>query len=424
MTNKTNKTKNRILLALLVAGASAAASAQSGPQLTTLYTFTDLGPSTGFGPYYGLTVGKGGVLYGATVAGGKSDDGVVFALTPPKSPGGSWNEQVLHSFSPSAGDVPDAPLVLGANGILYGCTSGKKNYGARANNGVVYSLTPPSAPGQPWEYKILYNFGPPVDAGPDSIAVGSDGSIFGFNESGGTNFTGSLFSLTPPASSGGAWTESTLYSFPDNGNEGFPGNLVMGAGVLYGTGFAAKPRNAGMVFSLTPPSSAGGDWTQTTLAETEYPANGLAIGSSGTLYGTITLGGPTTNGCEGSGPCGIVFALTPPASPGGAWTEETIYSFTGGADGFFPTSELLAGAGDVLYGATELGGPNGYGTLFSLTPPASPGGSWTKTVLYSFSNVGDGGYPNGVVFGPGGVLYGTTEGDGETTFGTVFALRL
>ena len=29
--------------------------------------------------------------------------------------------------------------------------------------------------------------------------------------------------------------------------------------------------------------------------------------------------------------------LTPPASPGGTWTETIVYSFTGGSDGYFPT---------------------------------------------------------------------------------------
>jgi hypothetical protein len=48
------------------------------------------------------------------------------------------------------------------------------------------------------------------------------------------------------------------------------------------------------------------------------------IGACGVLYGTTWL--------DGSG-SGTVFQLTPPASPGGAWTETTPYSFTGGSDG-------------------------------------------------------------------------------------------
>jgi hypothetical protein len=78
----------------------------------------------------------------------------------------------------------------------------------------------------------------------------------------------------------------------------------------------------------------------------------------------------------------------------------------------------------VLYGTTGV--PNdgqvgtGYGTIFSLTPPGSPGGSWTETVLYFFTDGSDGGKPTGIVAGPGGVLYGATS-TGGSGFGTVFS---
>jgi uncharacterized repeat protein (TIGR03803 family) len=34
-----------------------------------------------------------------------------------------------------------------------------------------------------------------------------------------------------------------------------------------------------------------------------------------------------------------------------------------------------AGSGGVLYGSTSAGGPSNYGTVFSLSPPVSPGGA-------------------------------------------------
>ena len=100
------------------------------------------------------------------------------------------------------------------------------------------------------------------------------------------------------------------------------------------------------------------------------------IGACGVLYGTTWL--------DGSG-SGTVFQLTPPASPGGAWTETTLYSFTGGSDGGNPVASLVIGDGGVLYGTSSGGGASNAGTVFALKPPTSAGGSWTETVLYSFT---------------------------------------
>jgi hypothetical protein len=38
----------------------------------------------------------------------------------------------------------------------------------------------------------------------------------------------------------------------------------------------------------------------------------------------------------------------------------------------------------MLHGTTEGGGVGNVGTVFSLTPPASPSDAWTETVLYTF----------------------------------------
>src|SRR5580658_6375393 len=96
-----------------------------------------------------------------------------------------------------------------------------------------------------------------------------------------------------------------------------------------------------------------------------------------------------------------------PPSP----TLTTLYTFTGGSDGESPLAALLTGKGGVLYGTTYQGGTWNEGTVYSLTPPAAPGGTWTETVIYSFAGTatGDGSYPEGgVVVGKDGVLYGTT----------------
>jgi uncharacterized repeat protein (TIGR03803 family) len=119
-----------------------------------------------------------------------------------------------------------------------------------------------------------------------------------------------------------------------------------------------------------------------------------------------------------------VFSLTPSASLGGPWTEALLYSFTNTGDGNGPLGAVAIGSAPkgypVLYGTTY-----GYeGTVFALTPPASPGGVWTLTTLYGFGGGSDGGVPvAGVAIATSGLLCGTTESGGASNAGTVFKLK-
>ena len=128
--------------------------------------------------------------------------------------------------------------------------------------------------------------------------------------------------------------------------------------------------------------------------------------------------------------CGLVFELIPPVASGDPWTEQTIYTFTGGADGAFPETLLYGGEG-VLYGTARAGGPgasagSGLGTLFVLEKPKGAG-TWTHKVLYSFcrvQNCDDGANPGDGLLASGGALYGTTSYGGKNGDGTVFKYTL
>ena len=63
-----------------------------------------------------------------------------------------------------------------------------------------------------------------------------------------------------------------------------------------------------------------------------YPEGGLIADSAGDLFGT-TVGGNVF---------GAVFELV--NQGGGAYTQSTLYSFTGGADGSHPRAGLIADA--------------------------------------------------------------------------------
>jgi uncharacterized repeat protein (TIGR03803 family) len=152
-----------------------------------------------------------------------------------------------------------------------------------------------------------------------------------------------------------------------------------------------------------------------------HPFGPVVLGDGEVLHGTTGEGGPSGTG--------TVFSLTPPAYPGGSWAETVLCDFADSTEGTFPVGGVVIGPGGVLYGTTQQGGSSNEGTVFSLTPPASPGNSWTETVLHSFTGGTDGGQPlAGVVIDNSGALYGTTEYGGikkrscNSGCGTVFML--
>jgi hypothetical protein len=104
---------------------------------------------------------------------------------------------------------------------------------------------------------------------------------------------------------------------------------------------------------------------------------------------------------------GVVFELIPGAN--GKWSDQVIYSFTGGSDGMYPNPGFVFDAAGNLYGTANQGGDYGVGTVFELSP--NPDGTWSETTLYSFNynNGTDGIYPgSGLIADAAGNLYGGT----------------
>jgi hypothetical protein len=69
-------------------------------------------------------------------------------------------------------------------------------------------------------------------------------------------------------------------------------------------------------------------------------------------------------------------------------TFRTLYTFTGGSDGFDPVAGLVFDSHRNLYGTTLLGGtvnghcPPGCGTVFQLVPQLD--GTWKLNTIHSF----------------------------------------
>jgi uncharacterized repeat protein (TIGR03803 family) len=320
-------------------------------------------------------------------------------------------EKVLYSFSEldKDGSTPRSGLTADAVGNLYGTTA----VGGTHGYGTVFMLTPKTGGG--WTEKILYNFlrkFPSAYSPEAGLIIDAAGNLYGTTESGGSFHYGTVFELTPKA--GGGWTENVLHSFNNNRTDGanpMAGLIFDAAGNLYGTTELGGTSNTGTVFELTP--AAGGSWTEKVLhsfnnnGDGTNPTASLIFDASGNLYGTTELGG-TSN-------YGTVFELTSTGA------EKILHSFNG-ADGSIPSANLISDVGGNLYGTTRSGGTSDYGTVFELTPAA--GGSWTEKVLHHFSARGtDGNQPwSGLILDAAGNLYGTTEGGGTHSHGTVFEL--
>ena len=259
------------------------------------------------------------------------------------------------------------------------------------------------------------------------------GNLYGTVLVGGANDLGAVYELTPPPGGSGVWTDTLLYSFCSQGppcadGESPQTGVIRDAnGNLYGTTLTGGSRsNEGTVFEVSPPQGGHGPWTETVLyafctsgtcTDGNQPLGGLTFDSHGNLYGTTTGGGPHGQG--------VVFELSP--SGGGQWAYNILYGFCaqqGCADGRTPQyGSLVFDAAGNLYGTTQGGGSQNYGTVFELTPS---GGSWTETVLHSFcsaTNCTDGEEPiGGVVLDAHGNIYGVTPGGGTQNLGVAYEL--
>jgi hypothetical protein len=295
---------------------------------TVLYNFQ--GGNDGDLPTGPLVFDKVGNLYGATEFGGGKgatcdvfyggNCGTAFELSPPKTKGGKWTENVLHSFAGIAsgkqygdGAVPNGGLLLDSKGAIYGTTY-----------------------------------------------IGGDNCPHNSGQGCGT-----VFEVRPTSGKGGAWTENILHRFEISEDEANPaaGMTFDGKGYLYGT-------TAGTVFRLAPPPMKSGHWKETilhTFNQDEYDPKGtLIFDASDNLYGTAEYG---SNGTR----YGSVFKLRARNISEGPWNLGVLYGFAGSPDGAYPAAALIFNKHGSLFSTTQGGGTgtscSGYcGTVFEVWP--------------------------------------------------------
>jgi len=377
----------------------------NGSGYAVLYSFTGKG-ADGLVPWAGLIQGADGALYGTAHYGGTNNVGTVFRIGTNGS-----GYAILYSFTGTAGDgaTPQAGLIQGADGALYGTTG----LGGTNNGGTVFRIGTNGS-----GYAVLYSFGSAAGdgGGPRGLIQGVDGALYGTTIGGGTNNDGTVFRIDTNGTG-----YAPLYSFSGTGGDGANplAGLIQGAdGALYGTTYAGGtngdfPGGDGTVFRIGTNGSGyavlysftgrGGDG--------RFPYTGLIQGADGALYGTTQQGG--TNGD------GTVFRI---GTDGTGYAVLYSFTFTGGLS----PNGLIQGADGALYGTTQYGGTGGgggNGTVFRIGTNGTD-----YAVLYRFTGTGgDGSEPfAGLIQGADGALYGTTPyggtGAGSSGYGTVFRL--
>jgi uncharacterized repeat protein (TIGR03803 family) len=212
---------------------------------TLVYEFLGL-PTDGGAPLGAMITDVAGNLYGTTVSGGPTNNGVVFKLTP------AGVETVLYSFTGSTdGGGPEGSLIMDAQGNLYGTTTrgGTFNTACPSGCGVVYKLTPAG------KETVLYSFQGLPDGNQPVAGLVRDSArnLYGTTAFGGvptSDFAdggGTVFEISPTG------TETVLYRFTGGADGGNPeGPLLLRSGTLYGNTVNGGIGDNGTIFKLTP----------------------------------------------------------------------------------------------------------------------------------------------------------------------------
>jgi len=367
--------------------------ASSAQTLTTLAVFNG---TNGAEPEAPLVQGFNGKLYGVTTVGGTYNQGAVFNITT------AGKLTTLYNFCSQVncadGSFP-VWLIQATNGDFYGATteggSGNPDGPCGSSCGTLFKITPAG------KLTTIYSFcaeaNCPDGSRPTGLIQATNGDFYGIASSGANN-AGIVFKFAS-----GALT--TLYNFCSQTNcadgAGPVGSLVQGTdGNFYGTTVGGGTDDQGTVFRITPGGSL------TTLCSVDgYPYAGLVQATNGNFYGTTQSG--------------EIFKCT----PGGTLTY---MANVGG----YPYAGLIQATDGNFYGTTFAGGTNsicqyGCGTIYKMTPPPHV----AVTTLYNFcsqTNCTDGYAPYaGLVQDTNGSLYGVTVAGGATlsnSYGTVFSL--
>lgn len=332
----------------------------------------------------GVGVLAGGQFYGTTEGGGVAGGGTVFTLDT-----SGTNFQVLHTFIRASGNTtnidgenPEASLVLSGD-TLYGTAL----LGGTNGSGTIFSLNTNAS-----SFTVLHTFGPASSGSftnidginPFAALLLEGGNLYGTARRGGTNGQGTIFALDT-----GGTNYAVLHTFSAvNGSSqsNFDGalpssDLILSGSNIYGGTLHGGTFGEGVIFSL---DTNGGNFTvlHAFSAASGTPltnADGVEVSLCPLLLAGGKLFGAAENG--GLNGSGTIYSLDTTGS-----NFCVLHSFSAlsgtpatNADGGNPLSQLCL-SGNTIYGGAVNGGQNGTGTLFAMTTNGA-----NFTVLHTFS---------------------------------------
>jgi len=273
---------------------------------TVLYRFK--GMTDGLFPDSPVVQDASGNLYGTTEVGGSSGFGNVFEVDK------DGKEKSLYSFTGHKDGCYPVGVILDSAGNLYGVAAQGGSAFCNRGQGVLFKLDTKD------NFSVLYTFGGERGSVPDSpLLLDAEGNLYGETAYGGSSTDcpsgcGAVFQLSP----GGV--ETVLYSFCSLSNcvdgERPGGGLSRdGAGNLYGTTiFGGSYRNCsqdscGVVFKLDTSGKETVLHSFTAGKDGANPEQGVILDSSGAVYGMTYMGGELS--CEPPSGCGVVFKISP-----------------------------------------------------------------------------------------------------------------
>ena len=375
----------RSLMTLTVAALLLPAIHTRAATFSVVHSFGVLTNVTGFNPQAPLVQGPDGALYGTTSGGEGSVGGVVFKISPDGT-----GFTVLKFFTNSLeGANPNGWLVLSSN-TLYGTTYA----GGAAGDGNLFALRTDGT-----GFTNLYSFSGDDGLGPQAALVLSGNTLYGTTYYGGSAGDGTVFAIH---TDGTGFTN--IHAFDRNNDAYGPQGLVLSGNTLYGTtagGGNGAYYGYGTLFAVNTNGTGFTNLYVFSGADGAHPCAGLAL-SGNTLYGTANNGGNPGGG--------TVFAIH---TDGTGFTNLWNFDYNGG--GVFPAGLVLSG--NTLYGMTQYGGAANDGTVFAIQTDGTG-----LTNLYSFSGA-DGNVPSATLLLSGNTLYGTTPYGGSGANGNLFAIH-
>jgi uncharacterized repeat protein (TIGR03803 family) len=437
-------------------------------QFTTLAAFNN---SNGGVPVPGVVFDADGNLYGTTEYGGAHGYGTVFKLAPD----GSLN--TLYSFANrDDGANPYGGLLFSIDGNLYGTTSAGGAYGVGtvfriSTDGSLATLAqldgyqgaqPAGALVQGRDYNL---YGTATSGGSAGY-----GSVFRLTLSGALQITHqparqmAYLGDTASFDVAIAGTMPVSYQWQMNGTNLADGGAISGSAarvlhvanvsvasvgnysVIVSNAFGSvTSSNALLQLVISPPYIAKQPADQSLLVGAtavfsveavgdmplsyQWQKDGIDLADGGRISGatssalTIRTAAETDEGLYSVVVSDDWFGVqsdnaslsVEPVVASGYTLGAPLHNFVGGTDGANPYCGLIQGQDQVLYGTTENGGLDGYGTTYRVLT------NGTFALLYSFTGGNDGASPDaGLAQGTNAMLYGTTTSGGYDSFGTVF----